>query len=40
MRAARTSPPLRGLAEILLGDLLERQEAVALGAVIDEAGLE
>src|SRR5437588_4896968 len=28
------------LAEAFLGDLLQRQESMALGAVIDEAGLE
>ena len=31
---------LRLLAEVLLGDFLQRQEAVALRAVIDEAGFE
>ncbi len=32
--------PLAEGAEVLLGDFLQRQEAVALGAVIDEARLE
>ena len=31
---------LRLLAEVLLGDFLQRQEAVALRAVVDEAGFE
>ena len=34
------APALRRLAEVLLGDFLQRQEAVALGAVVDEAGFE
>ena len=38
---AHVDAPARGvLQEILAGDLLERQEAVALGAVVDEAGFE
>ena len=34
------APAVRVLAEVVLGDFLQRQEAVALRAVIDEAGLE
>ena len=33
-------PPCGLLAEVFLGDFLQRQEAVALRAVIDEAGFE
>ncbi len=33
-------PPCGWLAEVLARDFLQRQEAVALGAVIDEAGFE
>jgi hypothetical protein len=34
------APAVRVLAEVVLGDFLQRQEAVALRAVVDEAGLE
>ena len=38
---AHVDAPARGvLQEVLPGDLFQRQEAVALGAVVDEAGLE
>ncbi len=33
-------PPWGCCAEVILGDFLQRQEAVACGAVVDEAGLE
>ena len=34
------APAVRLLAEVVLGDFLQRQEAVALRAVVDEAGFE
>ena len=34
------APARRVLQEVLPGDLLQRQEAVALGAIVDEAGFE